>query len=217
MFDYSLKIFKEQLIEKIGSNHRELFLPIKEEKYAKPGNCFLNVQQKVKNDGGSIIYGWSVLNGDFLMEAERHAIWKSPNDELVDITPSTQNLDFTFFIPQELNYIGQFIDNVRINKTKNEVVDHWIIISSLRSKIFNTASRKGDYIEIPKHMQTLYYRYENLNNCYYSFLIYGGGTATNCFCNSSKPYNRCHSLTIRKDCERDGKRIDYLQKKYAPK
>lgn len=175
MFDDSLKIFKEQLIEKIGSNHRELFLPIKEEKYAKPGNCFLNVQQKVKNDGGSIIYGWSVLNGDFLMEAERHAIWKSPNDELVDITPSTQNLDFTFFIPQELNYIGQFIDNVRINKTKNEVVDHWIIISSLRSKIFNTASRKGDYIEIPKHMQTLYYRYENLNNCYYSFLIYGGG------------------------------------------
>ncbi len=217
MFDDSLKIYTEQLIEKIGSNHQELIVSVKVEEYAKPGNCFLNVQQKVKNDGGTIVYGWSVLNGDFLMEAERHAVWKSPNDELVDITPSTQNLDFTFFIPQELNYTGQFTDNVRINKTKNEVVDHWIIISSLRSKIFNTAFRKDDYIEIPKYMETLYYRYENLNNYYYSFLVYGGSMSQNCFCNSKKPYSRCHSMTIQKDCERDSKRIDYLQKKYVTK
>jgi len=60
MFDDNLKIYTEQLIAKIGSNHNELFVPVKVEKYAKPGNCFLNVEQKVKNGGGTIICGWLV-------------------------------------------------------------------------------------------------------------------------------------------------------------
>lgn len=202
-----------ELIAKIGSDSKEVMVPVRVEFYAKPAECFPNVDEKVKRDGGSIVYGWSVLLGQFLVEAERHAVWKSPQEELIDITPSTSEMTTTLFIPEHLVYTGQFVDNIRVNSTDNKVVDDWIVLSSLRSKIFNTASRDGNYITFPKPMETLYFRYENLNNLYYSYLIAGGNEVTNCFCASKKAYNKCHGLTNNKDCERDSERIDYLRKK----
>lgn len=207
----------KNLILKINSEHKEIIVPVIVEEYAKPANCFPNVDEKIKRDGGSVVYGWSILIGQFLVEAERHAIWKSPNNELLDITPSTSEMTTTYFIPQDLVYTGQYIDNIRINKTKNIVVDDWCIVSSIRSAIFNTASRNGDYITIPKHIETLYYRYENINNIYYTYLMSGGNDNTNCFCSSGKPYNKCHGLMIKNECERDYERIIYLEKKYSKK
>ena len=206
------KKYIDELIAKIGSDSKEIILPVKVEPYAKPANCFPNVAEKIKRDGGSIVYGWSVLLGQFLIEAERHAVWKSPHGQLIDITPSTSEMPTTLFIPEDLVYTGQYIDNVRVNTTKNKVVDDWIIVASLRSKILNTATRNGDYITFPIAMNPFYHKYEELNNLYYSYLYYGGTEETNCFCQSKKSYKSCHGLTNNDVCKNDSEKIKVLQK-----
>lgn len=202
-----------QLIKKIGSDSEPVIVPVKVEAYATAANCFLNVIEKVNRDGGSIIYGWSVLLAQFLVEAERHAVWKSPQGQLIDVTPSTSGMPTTLFIPEDLVYTGQYFDNVRVNATTNKVVDDWIIVASLRSKILNTATRNGDYITFPIPMNPFYFKYEELNNLYYSFLYYGGNEEMNCFCQSRKPYKKCHGLTNNEDCKKDSEKIDFLQKR----
>jgi hypothetical protein len=204
--------YLNELVIKIGGISEPVTVPVIVESYARSAFCFPNVDDKVKRDGGSVVYGWSVLEGKFLIEAERHAIWKSPTAELIDVTPSTSELPTTLFIEQDLVYKGQYIDNHRINRTENKVVDDWINVCELRSKILNTATRDGDYITFPVFINDLYYRIEMLNNYYYSYLMTGGTETTNCFCSSRKPYNRCHGLTNSKDCERDSQRVDYLMK-----
>lgn len=201
-----------ELIAKIDSDSKEVMVPVSVEPYAKPAECFPNVDEKVKRDGGSIVYGWSILLGQFLVEAERHAVWKSPQEELIDITPSISEMTTTLFIPEDLVYTGQFIDNIRVNITANKVVDDWINIASLRSKIFNTASRNGSYITFPVSMNPFYHKYEELNNLYFSYLYYGGTEETCCFCQSIKPYKSCHGLTNNDDCKNDSERIDFMRK-----
>lgn len=63
---------------------------------ASPLSCFQNVLIKVKKDGGGILFGWTFSYrfnaeyGDYLM-ATHHAIWCSPDQILLDVTPFTDN------------------------------------------------------------------------------------------------------------------------------
>lgn len=62
-------------------------------------------------------------------------------------------------------------------------------------------------------MNPFYFKYEELNNLYYSYLCCGGNEETNCFCQSRKNYKSCHGLTNNDDCKKDSERIDFLQKR----
>ena len=64
------------------------YVPVKPETYSVKLQCFPNVQTKVKNDGGTLIYGWSISEySRIFLEAQFHGIWKAPSGNLVDITP----------------------------------------------------------------------------------------------------------------------------------
>ena len=64
------------------------------EDWAKPVNCFNNVDQKVELDGGTKTCGWmfnerlveAIPGGNFLI-AINHVAWTSPDGRLVDVTP----------------------------------------------------------------------------------------------------------------------------------
>ncbi|WP_371767512.1 hypothetical protein [Massilia sp.] len=51
------------------------------------GHCYTNVQDWVSRNGGSSVYGWllSVWPGQFV-EATHHAVWRTPDGDLEDIT-----------------------------------------------------------------------------------------------------------------------------------
>lgn len=54
-----------------------------------PGQCHLNTAVASKQMGGEPVFGWSIwenTNGDWLM-AEFHSVWKTPQSELIDVTP----------------------------------------------------------------------------------------------------------------------------------
>jgi len=51
-------------------------------------HCYDNVRHYVQNHGGDALYGWIIWeNTRFKLEAEHHAVWKSPWGEIFDITP----------------------------------------------------------------------------------------------------------------------------------
>lgn len=70
------------------------------------GNCYWNVELMVKKIGGSIQYGW-IFNiwENILVEAMHHAVWRTPEGILYDVTqnyPMFSNTH-TIFLPDDEN------------------------------------------------------------------------------------------------------------------
>jgi hypothetical protein len=106
------------------------FVPVVCDPYGVYGFCSDGVAEKVKCAGGAIQVGWIIWEWPkVLLTSEFHAVWASPEGELIDITPKPQgetrivfvkdysypaNLDFDrhrprnrrFCIPQEPDYGG---------------------------------------------------------------------------------------------------------------
>jgi hypothetical protein len=76
----------------------------------KATHCYDNVRHYVKNHGGEAVYGWIIWKGtDYPLEAEHHAVWKSPSGKIFDITPRVDGENIILFL----------IDNSRPYDFKN--------------------------------------------------------------------------------------------------
>ncbi|MCR6496278.1 hypothetical protein LJB71_08640 [Thermomonas sp. S9] len=106
----------KRLIEKVVPGGNGIYLPVNPEAGAVVNECFPNVQAKLERDGGQMLCGWQVWEWPHvLVEAEFHAVWKSPAGALVDITPKAQNETHILFVPDpRLSYQGLAKDNVRV-------------------------------------------------------------------------------------------------------
>jgi hypothetical protein len=63
-------------------------------RWARLNRCFENAASQVKQKGGSTTFGWMFLYrlvekipGHGYLIAVRHAVWRTPNGRLIDITP----------------------------------------------------------------------------------------------------------------------------------
>lgn len=64
------------------------FVPVADDPHGLFGWCSDGVGEKIKSDGGNIVFGWTIWEWpSVLWTAEFHAVWRSPTDELIDITP----------------------------------------------------------------------------------------------------------------------------------
>ena len=157
-----INFFLTELKNKIGVNSPLQKVPIIPDSEATIDNCFPNVLLKIKKHGGEIIYGWEIMLTNLLIEAQRHAIWKSPEGNFLDITPrnySTNNCNF--IEDNNLTYNVQVPDNIRINITKNPVVDHLILVAETIVKLYQTGERNenGELLLINKILT----RFKSLN------------------------------------------------------
>ncbi len=169
------------------------------ESYSIENSCFYNVKDKIEADGGEIIYGWKLHETEFLLEAERHAIWKSDVGELIDITPDKNHRNYILFLEENKNwkYNGEYTGNVRVNNTSNPFVDHLIIIDEIRDELTKTGSRKSRMIvEFPEVSLKLMQFLENDRNQRYKALKKGFSIHDNCFCGNNKSYLKCHGWQL---------------------
>ena len=120
----------QKLIEILNPTHEPIYVDFKAEPEAKPSDCFPIVEQKVENQGGKMILGWQIWKTNNLVEAEFHAVWETPDGDLLDISPKEIIVDKILFVEDNnLKYEGKQIDNVRLNITKNSIVDDLILIN----------------------------------------------------------------------------------------
>lgn len=89
------------------------FVPVVEDRYGLYGWCSDGVIEKIKHDGGLIRFGWTIWEwpGIFLT-AEFHAVWGSPNGNLVDITPKPQGETRILFV-EDTSYSADFDFDLR--------------------------------------------------------------------------------------------------------
>ena len=85
----------------------------------------------VKEQGGRQINGWTVWQwANVLIEAEAHAIWESPEEKLIDITPHDYGEKEILFLRDcNMVYSGQSIGNIRLALTDSPLVAEFITIS----------------------------------------------------------------------------------------
>jgi hypothetical protein len=67
---------------------------------AKQDECFPNVREAVRAQGGRIVYGWTIwVWPRVYFEAEHHAVWETPGGTLVDVTPKAAGEKRILFQP----------------------------------------------------------------------------------------------------------------------
>ncbi len=168
--------------------------------WAKENECFPNVLEQVRLHGGQCVYGWQVWKLPYMLEAEFHAVWKSPEGEHVDITPNTvlNKPSRQFWVDTQKTFEGKQISNIRINTSSNGLVDDLIALQNFRFFLenkgdnafrFDTKQLNDGEIagwnfakEMIGHVQTM------INS--------KSRHDSECFCRTGDPYNQCHGQNL---------------------
>lgn len=195
------------LAERLNASHDPGFVTYEKEKNAEVGDCFPNVQRKVKRDKGRMVLGWQIwLNPGVLIEAEFHAVWEDPKTgELVDITPKELPFDEILFIEDDkLTYDGRMLDNVRLNISGNDLVDDFIRVHETNYAFMNKGDRaeqygaivlQGDDIEKNTVLQ-------NLMMVLAMMTLSRQTKQSQCGCGSDRTYLNCHGRDFEQKLER---------------
>lgn len=65
------------------------------------GHCWYNSKIVVERLGGSVVFGWAFYGEEGgRLVAQHHAVWKTPNGHLVDVTPNP-GFSETLFAPDD--------------------------------------------------------------------------------------------------------------------
>jgi hypothetical protein len=166
----------EELLDRIEAKYYPMNVVVQPDGDATLNNCFNNVAEKVKNNGGAIVYGWALLPQRHMLEAEKHAIWKSPDEQYIDITPRPFSIPMLqFVIDDEFKYDGQLIGNVRLNVTDNTVVDDWIVLAKAIDKLYSYTTRIDDeQVSVPPIIAPLLKQMEQMVKYYEPFVSNDG-------------------------------------------
>ncbi|WP_426330135.1 hypothetical protein [Pedobacter sp. R-06] len=198
--------YYQRLLDRIRTKNFIIMVPVQPENDAQLNNCFQNVAKKVAESGGSVCYGWAVLPQTHMLEAEKHAIWQSPEGEYIDITPRSFPVSvMQFLIDDEFQYKGQIVGNIRINVSGNKVVDDWIFVCEAIDVIYSDYADRIDEhrVTIPQEIAPFLQGLENFVKVYQPFITAGGTSETVCFCGKPLFYKDCHGNGIQDAIAKD--------------
>jgi len=163
------------------------------ENYPK-NECFDNVTANVKIHGGERIDGWQFWQHDYMLEAEYHAVWQSPEGNLVDITPKNSAFEHILFISDPSRpYHGAQLDNFRLNTTPNQLVDDFIALAEARFHIYSGGEKATQKLLNLTPDEQDHLKYINGMMIGVDRLLSKGGVRnTPCFCSTNLKYKQCH-------------------------
>ena len=85
-----------------------VFLSIQPDQKAIKAECFSNVREHIKRHGGSMQLGWIIWEtAGIMLEANFHAVWRSSEGELLDVTPQVDDEIRILFLPDSTATISK--------------------------------------------------------------------------------------------------------------
>lgn len=102
-------------------------------------DCFKDVERQVAAEGGEIVYGWEIWEWPRIMiEAEFHAVWRSPAGELEDVTikPDGES-EILFIADSRRTYVGRQVDNLRLALWNHNLVHEYIRAHEAAFRLFD--------------------------------------------------------------------------------
>lgn len=187
-----------RLAEKVAFGNQAVYLTVQPEADAIVNECFPNVEAKVVRSGGRMLCGWQLWEWPHvLVEAEFHAVWVSPEGEMVDITPKPQGEARILFVPdQRRRYDGFVVDNVRMPLRDDQLIRDFIQVSEAKTKVMNRGERATQYgyVSVPAHeIEPLLAAQGFLGQS----LMTGLRDHDPCLCGSGSKYKRCHGRMLK--------------------
>jgi hypothetical protein len=187
-------------ISALGIDYKPIYVDIIPDKYAINGDCFLNVLNKVNIENGETIFGWKFVEYSYMIEAQFHAVWKTPFGNFVDITPGDDPNEkcILFVIDRTRTFEGKRIDNFRFNTTNNLLVDDIIEIEIAKFKLINKVEQvdatgrvifKKDEALKWDHLNRISIIIDEMYRCDQT-------VHSRCFCNLDLSYEQCHRRKI---------------------
>ena len=97
--------------EQLAPSQIPVYIPVRPEAQAVELECYGNVLEKVRTSGGECVYGWEISEvPQIFLEAQFHAVWRSPDGELVDVTPPQIEAQRVLFLPDP----GRVYEGVKV-------------------------------------------------------------------------------------------------------
>ena len=188
-------------ISALGITNKPIYVDIVPDIDAIIGECFLNVINKVDTANGEAVFGWKFAEYSFMIEAQFHAVWKTHDGNLVDVTPGDDPKvkQILFVIDHTRTFDGKRTDNFRFNTTNNELVDDIIEIEKARFKLTDNAK------EVDATGRVMFNEDENIKWQRLNFVSLNvddmyrcnDTVHSKCFCNSGLSYEQCHRQSIK--------------------
>jgi hypothetical protein len=188
----------DRLLTMLKVGGAPIFIDVRPEEDALPDECFDNVGKKVNRHGGERIVGWQFWKHPYMLEAELHAVWRSPDGMLTDITPKNLTTQQTLFVEDPTrSFDGCQVDNVRINSTANQLVDDFIALAQTKYYMFNSGEKADQKLVTfsPNEQEILKY-IQGLMVAINSMLENGMVRNSTCFCQSGLKYKQCHGKDL---------------------
>lgn len=89
-----------QFCKEISPTEKPIFLIIKPQGWSRLNYCNKNVERMIQLFGGELVLGYKIWYVPCLyIEAERHAVWRTTDGELVDITFNIDGETRILFLP----------------------------------------------------------------------------------------------------------------------
>ncbi len=201
MTEYNIDLLRK----KLNIHEAPIKVRVLAETYSIPDFCFPNVAEKIKRDGGESVFGWQVWSHPFFIEAEFHAIWKSPDGELIDTTPKKKQVDEIIFLKDHTRtYEGRQVNNVRVNTTNNNLVEDYFELWDAKFRLLNKEERAANNYEIKLvGLDAEKYRFLESSIAGVEVMIYrNDNRGSGCFCGSGKKYKNCHGMDLRSKLHR---------------
>lgn len=114
-------------------------------------NCFLTVSEYVKTNGGSQQLGWTIREWPKVMiEAEFHAVWVSPENVAIDITPKQIPIPRILFLPDsKRTYKGRQVDDIRKALCQDRDVSRFLVVCHALYLELNAGDLAERHGEVP--------------------------------------------------------------------
>lgn len=164
-------------------------------------DCFNNVDRMVKRDGGSCCYGWNIAEiPNVMIEAEFHAVWRSPSGDLIDVSPQLHGSDQILFLPDPNHgYDGEIVPGRRHPLVDHPVVADMIELAEFQEEaLLSSGVETGQAVSIP--MDQIRRRVGDpakFRERFNRLAIRQRGRNDPCVCGSGRKFKKCCWFTYR--------------------
>jgi len=182
------------LLERIAAKENPILVDVDTKEFSLPDECFQNVGKQISLSGGEVLHGWSLWKTSLVIEAEFHAIWKSPDGNLVDVSKAPPGVSQITFVPTaDFFWNGKRVDNIRLNATGNRLVDDFIRVFEIRYESYSSPELVSYFglVVFPKAFLEVRQGIEHM-------VLQGLSRSSPCFCQSGQIYKRCHGRNLEK-------------------
>lgn len=192
--------FLQTLASLIDVKNEPISVSFEPAKWAKENECFPNVLEQVRLYGGQCVYGWQVWILPYMLEAEFHAIWRSPEGEYVDVTPNTvlNKPSRQFWIDTQKAFEGKQINNIRINTSSNGLVNDLIALQNFRFFLENKGANafSFDSIQLNDGEINAWNFSKEMIGHVQTMINSKQRHDSECFCGTGNSYNQCHGESL---------------------